>query len=226
MRWGADSQYRYRFSQTQSVSAGLSYEREDNTSEDPFDISEASAHTGYSHQLGDHRLSGKIKFSQYWLDEQPLVRQAGLEGLWQYTADSMRPYSFLSVSAIRYPDNDFQNRAQYLAGVGFQQLWQSAYADFSVYGAHEPARKTEAKALGRDHVGATFKLAWQATSHQTLGVETGFLHSRYHEENSLLGDTRQDEKVSAELFWFYRFGQRLKLEVKAAYRNNHSSLEL
>ena len=185
-----------------------------------------SFYTGYSQQLGNHRLAGKLKFSQYWLDEQPLVRLAGLDGQWQYTAGKARPYAFLSASVIRYPDNDFQDRNQYLAGLGFQQLWRSAYIDVSAYGAYEPARQDEAKALGRDHAGFNAKLAWQYASGQTIGLEAGYLHSRYHERNFLFGETRQDEKVNAELFWVIQASPRLQLKLKAAYRDNHSSLSL
>ena len=226
MRWGGDGEYQFRISQTQAVSAGLSYERKDNVNEDPYDISDAGFYTGYSQQLGDHRLAGKLKFSQYWLDEQPLVRLAGLDGQWQYTAGKSRPYAFLSASVIRYPDNDFQDRDQYLAGFGFQQLWRSAYIDVSAYGAHEPARQAEAKALGRDHVGVNAKLAWQYAPSQTIGLEAGYLHSRYHERNFLFGETRQDEKLNAELFWLMQTSPRMQLTLKAAYRNNHSSLSL
>jgi|GEM_PF-4269413 hypothetical protein len=225
-RWGSDGQYRYQFSQTQAVSTGLGYERKDNLTEDDFDISEARWFAAYSHRLGDHQLKGKLKADQYWLGEQPLLRITGVETQWQYRAKNSRPYLFLFGAALRYPDNSFQDRNQYLAGLGFQRFWPEVVTDISVYGAHEPAREDGVAGVGRDHAGVNASVAWLFTSNQSLGLKTGYLHSRYHDRSALFNETRQDEKASAELFWQYRPNARLKLEMKATYRDNHSSLPI
>lgn len=225
-RLNADGGYRYRLSQTRQLFTTLGLEQKNNLDSNTFDIAEAAWKAGYRHQSGHHQLSVAAKHSHYWLDSTQLFYNSGLEGQWRYRSGRWTPSVFASASTLQYPDNNSQNRNQFLTGFGVQ--WQNGpiRLETSAFGGHEPAKDKDFKVLGRDHAGINLAGHYTITRSQNLRLELGYLQSRYHERNSLFNKTRHDERYRAKTAWSWAVTPALSITASLEYKENDSNQAL